>query len=283
MITDAQQKEILTQAYVPEHVVGLMTRVSRGEPFLVDDYFCCRTRDLLIAIGYPLGHEFKIDEFERVLHKAINLFHPVYVAIAAPELPASFSASCLERESDYYYTLDLQASPIRTQPQRAVMKAMQHAVVERANRLENAHYEVAEEFVARVNPPPRVRELLFRMWDYVGHSEGSLVLSAWGPSHRLAAFYLVDLSAKNFSTYVIGCHSKDNYIQGGSDLLFSEMIQVSKEQGKSFIHLGLGVNEGIRRFKEKWGGVPGLRYEMCELAVRKPSIFDAIMTSVTGR
>jgi hypothetical protein len=24
------------------------------------------------------------------------------------------------------------------------------------------------------------------------------------------------------------------------------------------------VNEGIRRFKEKWGGVPFLNYEFCE-------------------
>ena len=25
-----------------------------------------------------------------------------------------------------------------------------------------------------------------------------------------------------------------------------------------------GVNEGIRRFKEKWGGIPTLRYAFCE-------------------
>lgn len=42
------------------------------------------------------------------------------------------------------------------------------------------------------------------------------------------------------------------------------MINLVKEHRQSYINLGLGVNEGIRRFKEKWGGVPFLRYEFCE-------------------
>jgi hypothetical protein len=43
------------------------------------------------------------------------------------------------------------------------------------------------------------------------------------------------------------------------------------------------VNEGIRRFKEKWGGVPSLKYEMCELKIRKPSFLDAIISYTTKR
>ena len=93
----------------------------------------------------------------------------------------------------------------------------------------------------------------------------------------MAAFYVVDLAAKNFATYVIGCHSKRNYVQGASDLLFFEMINMSIESGKKYMHLGLGVNEGIRQFKEKWGGMPTRKYEMCELVVRKRSLLDSIM------
>ena len=42
------------------------------------------------------------------------------------------------------------------------------------------------------------------------------------------------------------------------------MIRVARRQGKEFVHLGLGVNDGIRRFKSKWGGTPSLPYEMAE-------------------
>jgi hypothetical protein len=122
-----------------------------------------------------------------------------------------------------------------------------------------------------------VKALLFHMWQYVGRSDGSLVLNAWDKRDRLAGFYVLDLTTRDFSTYIIGCHSKEHYVKGASDLLFYEMIQVSLEHAKAYIHLGLGVNEGIRRFKEKWGGVPFLTYELCRLEVRKPSFFEAVL------
>ena len=83
---------------------------------------------------------------------------------------------------------------------------------------------------------------------------------------------------KQFSNYIIGCNSKENYVLGASDLLLFELINLSLEYNKDYIHLGLGVNAGIRRFKEKWGGVPTRRYEMCELVFKKPTIIESIMS-----
>ncbi len=90
---------------------------------------------------------------------------------------------------------------------------------------------------------------------------------------------MVDLAPQNFSTYVIGCHSKKNYVPGASDLLLFETIKISKEYDKNYIHLGLGVNKGIRQFKKKWGGKPTLQYEMCEIVVKKPSVLDTIVAT----
>jgi hypothetical protein len=99
---------------------------------------------------------------------------------------------------------------------------------------------------------------------YVPHSKSSLVLNARNKKGMLSAFYVVDLAADDFAVYLLGCHSKKNYVSHASDLLFYHMIELARESGKKTIHLGLGVNEGIKRFKEKWGGVPSLRYEFCE-------------------
>ena len=49
-------------------------------------------------------------------------------------------------------------------------------------------------------------------------------------------------------------------IPGASDLLFHEMVQCACEEKKTFLNLGLGIGAGVRRFKEKWGGVPFLNY-----------------------
>ena len=277
MITAEEEKYVLTSAYVPEHIVGLMTRVSGGEPFLVEDYFCCRKDDWIIVVGYPLQRDFSINEFETVIDKIIKRFHPVYASLIAPELPLSVVASCRERESDDYYTLDIHNTIIKSRLKRAVDKALENLTVERSTDLREAHKELGQGFIERAKPPSRIRELLFKMPQYVGHSRDSVVLNVWDKKDHLSAFYIVDLAAKNFSTYVIGCHSKKNYVPGASDLLLFEMINLSKEYGNDYIHLGLGVNKGIRQFKKKWGGIPTRRYEMCELVVRRPSILDAFM------
>ncbi|RPJ20010.1 MAG: GNAT family N-acetyltransferase, partial [Desulfobacteraceae bacterium] len=88
------------------------------------------------------------------------------------------------------------------------------------------------------------------------------MLNAWDPHGHLAACLLLDTAPRAFLTYLIGAHSRTHYTPYASDLLFREMIRIARRQGKAFIHLGLGVNEGIRRFKTKWGGAPALPYEM---------------------
>jgi hypothetical protein len=102
------------------------------------------------------------------------------------------------------------------------------------------------------------------------------LLNAWDKANNPAAFYVVDLEAKRFSNYIMGCHSKKNYVRGASDLLLFELINLSLEYDKPYIHLGLGVNAGIRRFKVKWGAVPTRQYEMGELVLKKPSILDTL-------
>jgi hypothetical protein len=126
------------------------------------------------------------------------------------------------------------------------------------------HQALVSEFLKREKLAPQSKELYLAMPRYVSQSSGALMLNAWNKKGKLSAFYVIDQSAKEFVTYVIGCHSKKNYIPHASDLLFSEMIKHTRNSGKNRIHLGLGVNEGIKRFKKKWGGIPSLHYEFCE-------------------
>ncbi|MBT9139112.1 MAG: hypothetical protein DDT31_01693 [Syntrophomonadaceae bacterium] len=52
-------------------------------------------------------------------------------------------------------------------------------------------------------------------------------------------------------------------MSGASDLILYEIIKTAQEMGKSFVNLGLGINEGVAFFKKKWGGSPFLNYEFC--------------------
>ena len=276
MLTPEQETYILTHAYVPEHIVALMTSLSGGEPFLIDDYFCCCKEDWVILIGYPLQHEFNLDTFEVVLEKVNKKFRAGHISLIAPELPRPLAARCREKDSDTYYTLNTRHPVIGSTVKRNLRKAGRRLTVERAVHMGDAHYQLMQEFIERVSPPLRVKELFFKMPQYVASARHAFVLNAWDSKQRLAAFYVVDLAARDFASYIIGCYSKNNYVLGASDLLLSELIKMSAEYGKGYIHLGLGVNSGTRRFKEKWGARPTLSYEMCELVQKKPLILEVL-------
>jgi hypothetical protein len=276
MLTPEQETYILAHAYVPEHIVVLMTSLSGGEPFLIDDYFCCCKDDWVIFIGYPLQQEFIFDQFEMVLEKVKKKFKADRISLITPELPRRLGARCREKDSDTYYTLNTRHPAIGSAVKRNLRKAGRLLTVERAVHMGDAHHRLMQEFIERVSPPLRVKELFVKMPQYVASARHAFVLNAWDSKQTLAAFYVVDLAARGFTSYIIGCYSKLNYVLGASDLLLSELIKMSAEHGKGYIHLGLGVNSGIRRFKEKWGARPTLRYEMCELVQKKPLILEVV-------
>jgi hypothetical protein len=276
MLTDQEEAYILDKAYVPEHCVRLMTHVSGGEPFLIDDFFICRKANWIILIGYPLEDNFTPDRLEAVLSKVKKKFRPDFISLIAPEMPSSLAAACRESQSDTYFTLEAQDPIMRSSIKRNLKKARQNLRMEFSHQMQGVHQELMHEFVSRNVLPERVKRLFFKMPEFVACSDKALVLNAWDKANKLTAFYVVDLEAKRFSSYIIGCYSQKNYVLGASDLLLFELINLSRKYEKLYIHLGLGVNAGIRRFKEKWGGVPMRRYEMCELVLKRPSLFETL-------
>lgn len=270
----ALKQWILDRAYVPEHVVGLMEGVSGGEALLERDFLgCCKGRWFAL-VGYPLDNTFSVADLESAIDEIRAKYQPRTLSVIAPEIPRSFSARCAERQSDCYYILDLEEfrppGPLR----RIVRRAGERLTVAQNMSFTERHTVLAREFVRRVKPGLRIETLLERMPAYLNGNEHAVVLEALDEAGNLSAFYVVDLAAPPFAVYVIGCYSRKQYVPGASDLLLSETIRICREAGKDRIHLGLGVNPGIRRFKEKWGGVPGLRYEMCEVELKKPSVLD---------
>ncbi len=264
MITPEDEQYILTTAYVPEHIISLMVLISKGEPFLIEDHLVFVKDNWLIFVGYPLDGNFSQERCEEILKQTVETFRPEYLWFTGPDVPASLLDFCNERETDQYYRLDLDHTRLKASLQRTADKASKELTLERSHSISKDHETLITELLEREKLPPRLRELYRAMPAYVVHSPSACVLNARDKKGKLCAFYVVELGAKNFSAYILGSHSKKHYVPHASDLLFFEMIKLTHEQGKNIINLGLGVNEGIRRFKEKWGGVPFLKYEFCE-------------------
>jgi hypothetical protein len=276
MLSPAEEEYILRNAKVPEHIPALMAGISQADLFLVGPFVCLAKDDWLIFVGYPLEGDFSEDSFSLALEKAMTLSRPSHTWFIAPKIPASLVPKIKSHEDDFYYRLDLQNPQISRSLIRAAEKAAQTLSVSPSRLFSEEHVRLTEEFLKRQELPPRVHQLYLRMKDYLAFSETSLLLSAWNRENRLSAYYVLELSAKKFLTYVVGCHSKVNYVPHASDFLFYEMIKLAKKNKKEYVHLGLGVNEGIARFKKKWGGVPFLKYEFGEISLAGKGPFSWI-------
>jgi hypothetical protein len=280
MMTAEEEAYILSKAYVPEHVVSLMALVSKGDPFLIEDHLGFARNNWLILVGYPLDGDYSRERCGRILKQTVEKYRPEYLWFIGPEITPFLLENCGERETDQYYTLDLSRMKPKESLLRAARRASRDLTVERGHSMTGEHQALVSELLEREKLPERIRELYLAMPDYVSRSSTAWTLNARDETGTLCAFYVVDLAAADFSTYVLGSHSKRHYVPHASDLLFLEMIHLTREQGKNTIHLGLGVNEGIRRFKEKWGGQQFMTYEFCECrygASKKFSFLDALM------
>ena len=251
------------KAVVPEHSTAFMKAMSGGEMLLRDGFLFFAAQDWLLAVGYPLGRfpEDKYDpqSFYCVLETMADECDARDVWAIAPKLPPQLAPYC--EGTDAYYTLPATVV-VPAQLKNPIAKVERHLRIEEGKEFTAAHRRLWAEFLRRRQLPPQVRELFART-PSVLTAPGTNIrfLNAWNTSGDLSACLLMDYAPETFSSYIIGAHSRDHYIPHASDALFAAMLRIAHDEGKRHIHLGLGVNDGIRRFKEKWGGTPFWTYQ----------------------
>ena len=79
-----------------------------------------------------------------------------------------------ERQTDQYYTFDIEQTKPKPSLQRVADKASEELIVERGRSISKEHEALISELLERETLPDRVRELYRAMPDYVGRSS-----SAW--------------------------------------------------------------------------------------------------------
>lgn len=244
--------------HVPEHSKPLLEAVSSGRSFELGGYVFVAAADWLMAIGYCLDGEESPERFEKALKEAIVREKPADCFAIAPNMPASLKKYV--QEKDVYYTLAAN-SPIPPRLKGPVRHARERLIVDETRIFTSEHRRLWAEFLGRIPLPPRIRQLYSGTAQALGKGADLRLLNAWDAEGQLAACLLLDYSLPACVSYVLGAHSKTHYVPHAPDLLFAEMLERARAEGRHSILLGLGVNEGITRFKRKWGGVRGAAYE----------------------
>ncbi len=263
----SEVNDVLQKASVPEHSIPFMQAMSGGEPFLIGPYLFIAAEDWILAIGYPLEGDYTANAFEQALSRALHRTGARHCWAVCPSLPDRLKPH--QRQRDHYYILPLDGR-IPGRLERLSEKAATVLRVGEAALFSAEHRRLWSEFMRR-DLPPNVLEMYARTESVLPRAQGLSLLNAWDGKGHLAASLLIDSAPRRFVSYLLGVHSRSHYTPHASDLLFFEMIRSARQKGKEFLHLGFGVNEGIRRFKIKWGGRPGPAYEMAEWQEKDPA------------
>jgi hypothetical protein len=133
------------------------------------------------------------------------------------------------------------------------------------------HRKIVNAFIKHRDLTRRQKNLYRRIDHYLKGSQTAVLLEARS-EQKLAAFNIVDLGAADYAFYLFSFRSHKQNAPGASDLLFYEMLKLAQAENKKAVNLGLGINRGIRRFKEKWGGKPFLDYHSMSVDHRKIDI-----------
>jgi hypothetical protein len=254
MLNDRERKWIYRHAYLPEHLPDYVGAVSGAEPFLHRNYLYFLGKKHLIFNGYPLkpGAEPPARIYDHICARC----RPTTAAVIASAI--WLPAEPYEQQAvDSYYRLDLPVRPIDAAVAYMLRRAQRDLQISRGS-FGKAHKRIIKAFVAghRLN---RRQEYLFKHIPQYLKASDSAVLFEARRQKELVAFNIVDLGAADYAFYLFSFRSGIN-VPGASDLLFHAMVKLAHAEGKKAVNLGLGVNAGIRRFKEKWGGVPFLKY-----------------------
>ena len=245
-------------ARIPEHSPALMAVASGGRPLRVGEYLFFHAGERLIGIGYALTGGTSPAAFEAAFREAkrrtgARIFH-----LMSPRLPASLRGHTTE--TDRYYVLSAQA-PVPARLRAPLERARAALRLEDGREFTPAHRRLWGEFLGRASLPPSVRALYGRVEELLRDERCRVrLLNALDADGHLAACLVMDEAPAHFDTYLLGAHSREHATPYATDALFALMLERARRRGKRFIHLGLGVNAGISRFKRKWGGRPALRY-----------------------
>jgi hypothetical protein len=255
MLNDQERKWVYRHAYLPEHLPGYVGAVSGAEPFLHHNYLYFLGNKHLFFNGYPL--EPHSEPPAQIYDYVCERFQPTTAAVIASAiwLPAE---QYEQQATDSYYRLDLPLTPIDSAVAYMLRRAQRDLQVTRGS-FGKEHKKIIKVFLADHRFNRRQKYLFKHIPQYLKASDSAVLFEA-RREKELVAFNIVDLGAAEYAFYLFSFRSSKIEVPGASDLLFHEMVNLAHAEGKKAVNLGLGVNAGIRRFKEKWGGTPFLNY-----------------------
>jgi hypothetical protein len=142
------------------------------------------------------------------------------------------------------------------------------------------HKQLIKEFTRSHHLDQAMRFIFKRVPAYV-ENQNTLIFDARTQRGTLVAFDVADFGAQEYAFYMFNFRSRKHPVPGASDLLLAYLTVKAKTEGKRYLNLGLGINEGIAFFKKKWGATRFQEHVACRQETKTRSSWGNLFEQLT--
>ncbi len=248
------------EPYIPEQIIDYFEPISGLKAKIIGNYLLYINGETVAIIGYPINGEYDEKEVTQIFQSYFEEKKSMRIVIIAPKLPSTLVFE--EVKTDNYYRLMLPVKHLSKKIRYMVSRAFRELAIEVGKNLTNSHREIMRDFLNRPDVDEFMDYVCSRLDLYLSRSKTVKIINAFNKTGRLVGFDIVDLPPGRYSFYMFNFIDRNGgYVPGVSDLMMHHFLKISEEEGKLYVNMGLGINEGVKRFKVKWGAEPFLPYQ----------------------
>ncbi|MBQ9452454.1 MAG: radical SAM protein [Desulfovibrio sp.] len=259
---------LTAQAYVMEQVTNYVTSVSNLRPVIHESCIAYEDEKRCVLVAYPTEYDPSLESLTTAkkrttrVHAAIRdaLRHSrcTLVTVLAPERPdcAPYNAAV---NTDAYAFLRLPLSVSSSNLRNMLRRAGRECCID-VETFGEEHEYLLRAFCRSHALKESTKSIYARIGHYLSSCPEALLFAARARSDaRLLALAVGDFASLTTAFYMFAARAA-NCPPGVADALLHALASEAERRGHAQLNLGLGINDGIRNFKRKWGQAQLLPY-----------------------
>jgi hypothetical protein len=259
MIGPDRLARVTAAAVVPEQVIGYVGAVAGSKPRMFGSCVGYSAGAEVVLIGYPLHDPLDGAAMAAAVSLALQTAGLERMTVIGPVRPPQ-APETGETAQDQYYALPLPEPAAGQKLKSLLRRAGRDVQLVSGRRFEDDHAALVQRYLDERPLAAGTRQIFSRLANYLEASAGSRIVSARRMDGRLAAFAVGEFASLTTAFFMFCFRDPHLAPPGSSDLTLSGLLQEARQRGQTRMNLGLGVSDGIRFFKRKWGAEPFLPY-----------------------
>ncbi len=250
-------------AKTPDQLLPYVQAVSEVTSFLMGNYVVHHKDGHYIIVGYSLQEHDNTQDLEHVIAHISQLPQAEHITLLAEKKPqVSLQNTAVNFTEDAYYFVDLPHDITLCKNAYYMCQKTNKCIFIQKEYGEKAwtseHQELMLQYICRPTVSKEMGSIFQRIGMYCKQVPHACVFSAYDvDSNTLQAFSIADFTSLSTAFYMFAMRAPKAQA-GVADALLQALLLEALERGYASCNLGLGINNGIRFFKEKWGAKPTL-------------------------